>query len=121
MTRLLSNKSPLKKILKPDCKTEKKSFVSPKPKSEDSVASRQDEMSSWEYYNSLMMFGKRKMAQFEWIIWKDKKDKEDFHKKYIMNNGGRYVKRISSKEFNWRFKKDPDFDERFYMTDNKLE
>ena len=112
MPRLLSNKSPGKKILKPVCKTEKKSFVPPKTI---------DEMTSWEYYSHLMRFGKRKMQRFEWIIWSEKKDKEDFHKKYIMNNDGKYVKRISSKEFNWRFKKDPDFDERFYMIDNKLE
>ena len=72
-----------------------------------------DEMSSWEYY---FFLGKRKMGRYEWWIWKGKKDKEDWKKKY--DEEGR--RKISSTEFGWRIKKDPDFDERLYVIDHKL-
>ena len=115
MPRLLSNKSPKKisdtkvegSVLMP--KAKKKSFVPPKRKSVD-------EMSSWEYYNFLMLFGKRKMDRFEWRIWKEKKDIEDWNKKYSQD--GR--RKICSREYAWRLKKDPDFDERMYVIDNNL-
>ena len=65
MPRLLSNKTP-KKISEPKVEkklkpVEKKSFERPKPKTVE-------EMTAWEYYNSLMLFGKRKMDRFEWRI-----------------------------------------------------
>ena len=110
MPRLLSNKSPKK--TSSELKVEKKSGLkeeSFKPKSED-------EMTAWEYYSFLMRFGKRKMDRFEWRIWKEKKDIEDWNKKY--SEDGR--RKICSREFHWRFKKDPDFDERLYVIDNKL-
>ena len=118
MPRLLSNKLPKKtsSIKVSQTNVANESLIPLKGRGQKSVS----EMSSWEYYNSLMMFGKRKMDRFEWCIWKEKKDQEDWNKKYIMNDEGRYVRRISSKEFNWRIKKDPNFDERFYMIDNKL-
>ena len=114
MPRLLSNKEP-KKITEVRVwkKSELKVEEKPKPKSED-------EMTAWECYSFLMRFGKRKMDRFEWRIWKSKKDEEDWNKKYIKNEEGRFVKRISSKEFYWRIKKDPDFDERLCMIDNNL-
>ena len=102
MPRLLSNKSPTK-ISK--VKVEK--II--KPKSED-------EMTAWEYYSFLMRFGKRKMDRFEWLSWKEKKDLEDYNKKY--SEDGR--RKIGAKEFHWRIKKDRDFDERLYLIDDKL-
>ena len=119
MPRLLSNKSPNKKS---SVKVEEyKPIISQvKVKAKSPGTKSVDEMSSWEYYNSLMLFGKRRMDRFEWRIWVEKKNKEDFHKKYIMNDEGRYVKRICSREFNWRLKRDPDFDERLCMIDDKL-
>ena len=115
MPRLLSN-VPAKKIceqkdLGPKKVSEQKAIKPPKIV---------EGMSSWEYYSFLMRFGKRKMLRHEWVIWKEKKDNEDWNKRYIKNEEGRFVKIISSKEFNYRIKYDKDFDERFVYVDHKL-
>ena len=91
--------SEVKKIIKP---TVQKSFSPPKPKTED-------EMTAWEYYNSLMVFGKRKMTRIEWVIWKNKKDYEDMRKGKFVYGDPPLRKKISFAEYNWRVKKDPDF------------
>ena len=73
-----------------------------KPKTED-------EMTAWEYYNSLMVFGKRKMTRIEWVIWKNKKDYEDMRKGKFVYGDPPLRKKISFAEYNWRLKKDPHF------------
>ena len=80
MPRLLSNKAPEKSEAVPhnikssdieklnNVKSNKGQVVI------SSLKKSKDEMSSWEYYNFLMRFGKRKMDRWEWQTWKLKKD-----------------------------------------------
>ena len=135
MPRLLSNKSPTKisevrvwgktpteenppekkfegfalrtsseqKILKP---VEPKSFKSVEKKKSLRI---EEDMSSWEYYNFLMRFGKRRMVRSEWLAWKLKKDKEDMDKGYVKRKDPPLREKMSSAEYHWRLKKDPNF------------
>ena len=105
MPRLLSNKEPTKiSEVKVGKKSEQKSFNPPKSKSTD-------EMTAWEYYSFLMRFGKRKMFRHEWLNWMSKKDEEDIQKRYDGRMKGNLEGRISFAEYNWRIKKDRDFDD----------
>ena len=68
----------------------------------------EENMTAWEYYNFLMSFGKRKMTRIEWVIWKMKKDEEDTQRGYVEKKD--YLRgKMSSAEYHWRIKKDPDF------------
>ena len=105
MPRLLSKKEPTKIS---EVKVEKKFNLKVEEKPKQKSLRPEGNMSAWEYYNFLMRFGKRKMTRIEWVIWKMKKDEEDLAK-------GRkkppLKKKMSSAEYNWRLKKDPDFND----------
>ena len=109
MPRLLSNVSPNKNHAKVN--VEKTKEKSPQKIFNKFVVTKsmwpEENMTSWEYYNHIMRFGKRKMEYGEWVIWKMIKDREDIKKKGYVEEPPK--KKMSSAECNWRFKKDPDF------------
>ena len=111
MPRLLSNKEPTHHFKSEDKKLIGKSEqkILSKPKVVGGSALRtlseqksEDEMSSWEYYCSLMKFGRRKMDKHEWQIWRLKKDEEDSYKRYFVKKYNRPKEKMSAAEYNWR-------------------
>ena len=104
MPRLLSNKSPNKNLsVKVEEKKSETQMINEKKKS----MWPEENMSSWEFYNHIMRFGKRKMTHSEWFVWKMKKDEEDLKKKGYVEEPPK--KKMSFREYAWRLKKDPDF------------
>ena len=102
-----SNKSPNKSS---EVKVEVKKSEAPTMSKKKSLWPEEN-MSSWEYYNHIMRFGKRKMVRQEWVVWKMKKDEEDLNKKgYVGERKKASIKeRNEFYEYAWRLKKDPDF------------
>ena len=99
MPRLLSNKSPNKISRKPVEKFEEH-------KQKESLWPDKD-MTAWEYYNHLMKSGKRKMTRDEWLVWSLKKSQEDVKKGKCIRLASGGV--MTSTEYNYRLKKDPNF------------
>ena len=99
MPRLLSNKSPKKSS---EVKVE-----TPTPNDKKKSLCPEQDMTAWEYYNHLMKSGKRKMTRDEWLVWSLKKSQEDVKKGKCIRLASGGV--MTSTEYNYRLKKDPNF------------